>query len=152
MSLYVYDKMQENTITDNSAFFNLYNKLHDTPIVKAILQTIDGAIRVDDRTFISKFTHTPVDQQFLSDGAKTLLNVAAYPDKCFSAIECGENALIFLSNIHDGSVVWPERAAWIEDGSDIECDIMYHGIHFTSYKAFQLCFYYGEEFYEDYLD
>lgn len=44
-------------------------------------------------------------KQHLSTGTKTLLNVLNHPDKCFSTIECGYNALTLLMGFTEGQAV-----------------------------------------------
>lgn len=101
----------------------VYNKT-DPPI----------SVIVDNDTYFDG--HTELDsgdmyKQHLSTGTKTLLNVLNHPDKCFSTIECGYNAISYMLNFKQGNVYIPNTFIFSPGLTSDNIDIVWDGKHFT---------------------
>ena len=149
MALNVYKRSAkpENCIDFNDQFFDVYTSLGDGLVSSPIIKAIDGSVYVDRDLFVGKYTKGPISRVMLSSGCKTVLNVAAHPDKCFDAIECGDNALAALLTINTGNVVWPNRLIYCEP--NLKCSVKCDGILFTRASDFMAYLNYGKD---DYLE
>lgn len=130
-------------IDNNDIFFKGYSKIPDNPLVVDILRDIDGAVRDTDRTFFGRFAPGALDKSFLSTGTKVLLNIIQHPDKCFNVIECGDNALIYLSRFTDGYVLC-DHIAILDLPDGLSCDVVISDRHFTNFDDVVNCLYYKE--------
>ena len=118
----------------NDIFFDSV-VLSDKPLVRRVLQKIDEAEYSSEDYFTDRNHDINMRKDYLSTGAKTLINIIENPDICFDVCECGNNALCLLSEIHDGSIVWEVPVAL---GADVlSCDICFRGKHFTDFLEFQ---------------
>lgn len=153
MSLAVYtskDKIPSNIqlICNNDVFFVGYTDIPDDNLTKQLLQNIDGVKRVSDTLFESKFVEgMSLSKDMLSTGTKTLLNITQHPDKCFSTIECGENALTCLKSITTGHAL--VEVCCISYVDDPVCDITVNGRPFTDFNEAVECIYHGGVYDED---
>lgn len=122
-------------IYNNDTFFSAFTGLKDTSLVSDILKTIDEATRVSDLIFAGRTVEMGnSNKSLLSTGTKTLLNILQHPDKCFSVVECGNNALQFIPKITEGYIYWQYPALWYtEDGV---CDIDCNDMHFSNFYDF----------------
>lgn len=137
MSLYVYTENDNiaNVCSFNDKFFNKNTLLTDSNIVKRILRDIDGAVRVDNNRFQSKFSSSGiVSREFLSTGCKTALNIVEHPDTVFSTIECGINALDVILTLHEGKILWYKNITLLPP--DQQIDISWHGRVYNTLQDF----------------
>lgn len=142
MSLIIYTSRSEipsdlRIIDNNDRYFDGRSIIPDSPLVAHILKDIDGATRASDLAFYGKFLeNVALDRSMLCTGTKTLLNILQHPDRCFNVIECGDNALAYLSKITDGFILWEVCSMpWLE-GND-NCDIIIPADgdkHYTSFN------------------
>lgn len=91
--------------------------------VDGLLKNTDGAVYFDQYRFIDKYG-VGVPWINLSTGGMTVLNVFYNPDVCFDTLECGENALTDLKNLHEGNIVG--LRVYAVDGNN-SCDILLDG-------------------------
>ena len=70
----------------------------------------------------------------LSSGCKTALNVIHNTDKCFSTIECGNNASDVILQLQEGQVLWVKRSIMLK--LDTQIDIVYGNKKCKSIKEF----------------
>lgn len=141
MALVIYTDKKEveqsknDFILLNDLFFDTETNLKDDELTKIILATIDKAKYNSELTFIGRTESLgALNKSMLSTGTKTLLNIIAYPDKCFNICECGNNALSLLPFITDGCVYWRVPAV-AYDGAP-ECDILYNGKEYKNFYKF----------------
>lgn len=140
MSLHIYRSVVEvpsgiRVVNGNDLFFNARTLLSDTALVADILSTVDKAKYNSDLTFIGRTKELgALNKSMLSTGTKTLLNIIAYPDRCFNVVECGINALQFLPKITDGHILWELPVVVCRDR--FECDINYRGRNYVDFHEF----------------
>lgn len=97
-----------------------------------ILKVIDKAVYNSPATFIGRDPSLgALYKQHLSTGTKTLLNVLSHPDKCFSTIECGYNAISYMLNFNQGNVYIPNTFIFSPGLTSDNIDIVWDGKHFT---------------------
>lgn len=109
--------------------------LSDTPLVRRVLMTVDGASYCSEDSFVDRNGTPSIPKEYLSTGAKTLLNIVENPDVCFDVCECGNNALCLLSEIENGNVVWGVPVALGAD--ELSCNICFRGKTFINFVEFQ---------------
>ncbi len=92
----------------NDLFFEAENRLEDIikhkKEVSEIIWHIDGSKYTDNNKIISKFDQTSIGLDCLSTGCKTAINVLLNPDKVFSTIGCGYNAVDEILTLDDGQI------------------------------------------------
>jgi hypothetical protein len=137
MSLNVYLNKNElpvgiKYIKNNDLFFNGATIIDKSDFTALVLKTVDKAERVSDSTFIGRTSNFgSLFKNNLSTGTKTLLNIHSHPDICFDVLECGDNALEFLCDLHRGNIVWSVPFInFLRD--DESCDIQFRGRHFDN--------------------
>ena len=152
MSLMVYSKREDvpkniKIIDSNDLYFNNMSIIPDTPISHEILRKIDKAEYNSDLTFIGRTKEIgALYKQYLSSGAKTLLNIIQHKDKCFNLIECGNNVLQFIPKLNDGFVLW-ELIVAIPEEEDEKCDIIYNDKHYDNFTELLEYVRHGEDEY-----
>lgn len=110
----------------NDAYFGVYTPLRDTPFTREVLCDIDQAEYFNAEEFYGRDSKTrTISREYLSTGAKTLLNIESHPDVCFDVLECGSNALLKLTRLHSGMIYWEYPVFLFQD---IECDIEFDGV------------------------
>ena len=122
-------------VINNSWFFNHKTALKDCDFVRSVLSKIDNASYAGAKVFKSR-SGDILSSDCLSTGAKVLLNIFSHPDKCFSIIECGGNALEMLPLIKDGCIMW-SCPIMSKRYSEI-CDVQYNGKHFDTVEDLKL--------------
>lgn len=145
MSLYFYTKstigeLEKEVIRDNEDYFKAFTVITDCEFVRNVLRVIEKAKYLNDVRFIDRFD-VGVYFSNLSTGCKTIFNIYYHPDKIFSCIECGYNALDVIFKMQNGRIYLPDivdetRIDWWRDAltgeeSDVR-DIYYRGVHFDS--------------------
>ncbi len=134
MSLNVYTRREEipkgmKCIDINDSYFNINTLLSNEKnmeLIRDILSDIDKAKFATENSFYGRTNDKiAILKEFLSTGSKTLINIIGHPDVCFNVIECGNNALEFLTRIKNGNVLWEIPVMLPKE--DLECDIMYRG-------------------------
>lgn len=137
MALNVYLKKEEipaqlQVINKNDVYFDGYTNLNGSEFEQNVLREIDQAHRVSELTFIGRTTALgALNKSNLSTGSKTLLNIYNNSDICFNVVECGDNALEFLCDLHAGHVLWEMPFINVERDEET-CDIMCRGKHFDN--------------------
>lgn len=134
MSLQVYNKTDPpmSVIVDNDTYFDGHTELDSGDICAGVLKVIDKAVYNSPATFIGRDTSLgALYKQHLSTGTKTLLNVLSHPDKCFSTIECGYNAISYMLNFKQGNVYIPNTFIFSPGLTSDNIDIVWDGKHFT---------------------
>lgn len=122
-------------VKNNDLFFDARTSIRDTELVADILEYVDSAKYNSDLTFIGRTKELgALNKSMLSTGTKTLLNIIAYPDRCFSVVECGDNALNFIPRLREGNIIWELPVVVCKDR--LECDIEYRGIRYTDFHKF----------------
>lgn len=92
-------------VKGNDVFFNWSNaQLLNDELTRKTINIIDGSIYYNEELFESRFGGH-ISSEFLSTGAKTILNIKNNPDKCFYLRECGYNAEEFVYQYLDGNVL-----------------------------------------------
>lgn len=140
MSLHIYRSVDEvpsevRVVSNNDLFFDAKTLIKNTDLVSDILSTIDMACYNSELTFIGRTEELgALNKSMLSTGTKTLLNIIAYPDRCFNVVECGQNVLSFIPKIHQGIILW--RYPFVAYYGDKECDIVCHGRTFNDFYEF----------------
>ena len=135
MSLNIYLREEDipegiDLIKRNDDFFS-FTLLNDSEFEKTVLREIDQAKYATESTFIGRSEWMgELRKDNLSTGCKTLLNIEKNPDYCFSSVECGYNALPLLRLLKHGNVLLAGRFI-LYDGDDLECDIVYKGVHYN---------------------
>ena len=138
-------------IKSNDAFFNAFSIISDDEFSTTVLKHIDKAIRVSDFTFIGRNPEFgSLFKNFLSTGAKTLLNIKQHPDLCFNIIECGVNALELLPFIREGYVYSLDYVDIYTNDLNKHCNILYRGDIYTNLSNFIRV--YSNNYDEDYSD
>lgn len=154
MSLTVYtsrDKVPNNipVVNNNDVYFVGYSNIPNDTITSRILKEVDGAKRVSDTLFESKFVEgMSLSKDMLSTGAKTLLNITQHHNKCFSTIECGDNALMFLQHLTTGYAL--VEVCCVPFVDDPKCDIVVDGRLFTDFNEAVDCMFHGGYYDENY--
>ena len=96
---------------------------------------VDMAKYNSDLTFIGRTKELgALNKSMLSTGTKTLLNIIAYPNRCFNVVECGSNAPQFIPRITEGYILWELPVTVCRDRP--KCDIDYRGRHYTDFLEF----------------
>lgn len=134
MSLQVYNKTDPpmNVIVDNDTYFDGHTELDSGDTCAGVLKVIDKAVYNSPATFIGRDTSLgALYKQHLSTGTKTLLNILNHPDKCFSTVECGYNAIAYMLNFKQGNVYIPNTFIFSPGLTSDNIDIVWDGKHFT---------------------
>lgn len=124
MSLKVYLSKEEipegvSVITKNDDYFDV-NTLLDASD-NFILQSIDCAVYNSENTFIGRDESLgALYRENLSSGCKTALNVVHNTDKCFSTIECGNNASDVILQLQEGQVLWVRRSIMLDLNTQVD--------------------------------
>ena len=149
MSLTIFtrrDKVPANLqiIDNNDLYFIGYSNIPDDAVTVKILSSVDGVERVSNTLFDSKFIKdAALSKDMLSTGAKTLLNITQHSDKCFNTVECGENALICLKDLHSGYAL--VEVCCVSFVGDSSCDLIIDGKLFTDFNEATDYMYHGGE-------
>jgi hypothetical protein len=134
----------------NDAFF-LFTELKDDAVTARILSTIDKAKYVSASSFMGRDESLgALNKDYLSTGAKTLLNIYANPNICFNLIEVGVNCLRLLTSLSveiDGNV-FLKSPVFMPNG-DTACNITCNGVLYTDYNKLFNKYYYDNEGGED---
>lgn len=141
MSLQVYNKTDPpiSVIVDNDTYFDGHTELDSGDMCAGILKVIDKAVYNSPATFIGRDPSLgALYKQHLSTGTKTLLNVLNHPDKCFSTIECGYNAISYMLNFKQGNVYIPNTFIFSPGLTSDNIDIVWDGKHFTKLSKFNV--------------
>lgn len=119
-------------IRNNDVYFDGMTNLNDDSISRMIMKTIDHAEYHSPLTFIGRDPSLgALNKDFLSTGAKTLLNILQHSDKCFDVCECGNNALCLLTKIENGNILWSAPImAYFDD--DPSCSFNFQGKLYTN--------------------
>lgn len=151
MSLNVYTDIQSipegmDIVNNNDTYFLANTQLMEGGLIGEILGTVDEAEYVSSEAFISRVKgFGALNKSNLSTGTKTLLNIIQHPQKVFNVIECGDNALNFLSKLHEGNVLWEHPIIYFPDDM-YDCDIEHEGKKYTKISDFlNFCRYGGED-------
>ena len=153
MSLTVYtsrDKVPDHihVVDNNDVYFIGYSDIPDDTVTSQILKDVDGVRRVSDNSFESKFAKgMSLSKDMLSTGAKTLLNITQHPNKCFSTIDCGQNALMCLKHLTTGYAL--VEICYVPCVDDPKCDIVVDGKLFTDFNEAVDCISHGGYYEED---
>lgn len=137
MSLAVYLSRKEipagmPVVDRNDVYFNGYTTLGTSDFEQSVLLGVDQAVRISDYTFRGRTAALgALNKSCLSTGTKTLLNIYQNSDICFSLVECGDNALDYLGDLHDGNVLW-EHPFFYLGRDDESCDIICRDRHFEN--------------------
>ena len=91
-------------VRDNEEYFARVTIKKLDVSVGALLKHTDKCSYVDSRRFKDRFGYD-LPWRSLSTGGKTVLNAYYSPDKVFSCIECGQNALIDATHLSEGMFV-----------------------------------------------
>ena len=144
MALTVYLTREEvpsylKIIDINDEFFDAFTRLTNTEFEKNLLDEIDKAKYASSSTFYGRTKQMgALNVRCLSTGTKTLLNIEKWGKSnkyCFNVIECGDNALEFICDLHSGSILF-EHPYYIIMREDESCDIECRGIHFRDICEF----------------
>ena len=118
-------------IKTNDAYFNANTVLTGTDDEARILMNVDNAVYNTPESFIGRDKDIgALYREYLSTGCKTALNILTHKNKCFSVVECGQNAKEEILLLKEGNVLW----AWgdyIDLDDDTECCIYSYGREFT---------------------
>ena len=103
------DKNNKNYCEYNDAWFDRNtDKIKFESIVLDIIKKIDNVDYAGNKRVFSKFLKdTAISVEELSTGCKTVINVYSFPNKIFTAVECGDNALQVLFNLKRGNIYLP---------------------------------------------
>lgn len=140
MSLHVYLDKKDipaglSLIRENDVFFNGMTCLQNDDVTCRILHDIDDAVYNSKDTIIGKKRSLgALNKSYLSTGAKTILNVKEHPERCFSLLECGNNALKLLHLLTEGHVFLDGRLCI--SGKRFSCDIEFGGKLYTDFIEF----------------
>ena len=137
MSVHVTDKLSDkhDVVMSNGLYFNLRTKLNDTEFTRFILKDVDKAQYLNEYLFLDR-SGRPMPKDYLSTGAKTMINIAEHPNTTFFVGECGVSALASIAQIHDGNVYWPEWVISMITHENFDCDIEYNGVHYNNFEKF----------------
>lgn len=83
-----------------------------TDFQRKVISEIDKGTYRDERTFIDRFG-CPLPADYLCSGTKSLLLLDSVKDSIVNFTECGENALVLLSNITDGKLYLESRTTML---------------------------------------
>lgn len=119
-------------IRNNDVYFDNMTNLNDDSISRMIMKTSDRAKYHSPLTFIGRDPSLgALNKDFLSTGAKTLLNILQHSDKCFDVCECENNALCLLTKIKSGNILWSAPImAYFDD--DPSCSFNFQGKLYTN--------------------
>ena len=134
MSLHVYvnTKPPSDVVTDNDTYFDGHTELDPGERCAGVLRVIDKATYNSPATFIGRDTTLgALYKTHLSTGTKTLLNILNHPDKCFSTLECGYNAISYLLNFGQGSAFIPNTFIFSPGLTSNAIDVIWDGKHFA---------------------
>lgn len=149
MSLNIYTAKDEIPkdmilIERNDIFFDGFTELKDSELTRVILREVDKAEYATSDTFIGRSKQFgQIYRQNLSTGAKTLLNIISYPDKCFNVVECGGNALRLLTLITEGNILW--RNIFVPYTGNGSCDMVWNKKKYTDFYALMNAWRYRNE-------
>lgn len=110
LTIYLDEKSLEGRKIEkwNQIFFEAENKWEDVlknkEAIAKLVRNIDESEYTDRNTVISKFDGTELGLDCLSGGCKTAINVLLNPDKVFSTISCGYNAVDEILTLDDGQI------------------------------------------------
>lgn len=141
MCLYVYKigtvPSGIEVVTNNDLYFKGNSILLNNDECNKVLNLIDQARYRTEDTFIGREEDNigGLSRTMLSTGTKTAINILNHPDKCFSLIECGNNARNVIFSLKNGIVEWDGFVMYNEDLCD-SVDFMYEGKRFTSMEDF----------------
>ena len=90
-------------VKDNDAFFKSVG-FYNEQIVAPIIGAIDEGHWQSTTTFMDRFGIT-LYSDFISTGAKTLINISSSEDKVFNGCEMGINALHYMFLFLNGNVL-----------------------------------------------
>lgn len=79
-----------------------------TEFQRRVLREIEGGEFFDNRRFIDRFGGQ-LYYDNLSSGSKSLLVAEYYKDRVVNCIDCGENALGYITCLKDGNIYLPKR-------------------------------------------
>lgn len=91
-------------VKDNEEYFSRVTIKKVDESASNLLPHTDRCKYVDSRRFKDRFGYD-LPWRSLSTGGKTVLNAYYSPDKVFSCIECGQNALIDATHLDRGMFV-----------------------------------------------
>jgi hypothetical protein len=119
-------------INKNDIYFDGFTNLDNSDFVTNVLREVDEAEVTSELTFLGRTKKLGnLFKDHLSTGSKTLINIHAYPEICFNVVECGDNALEFLCDLHEGNIYW--HLPFINfERDDESCDIQCRGRHFDN--------------------
>lgn len=121
---YVYD--------NDNAFLPI--DLGNSSFVRDVIRLVDKGIYESGAYFLSRDKGAGLlSLEDLSTGAKTLLNIFRYPDKCFDISCCGTNAKLMLGELHKGNIYWDCPVVLKLPGYPWNCDIDMLGRHFSNF-------------------
>ena len=88
-------------------------------------------LKIDNATVTHPYImNTPfgegISMQYLSTGCKTAINIHTFTKKCFSAIECGSNAIIEILRLDRGNTILPFIPV-IEDDFGVDIRLISNG-------------------------
>ena len=106
LSIYLGD-IYDNMIRGNDGWFDTHLESinFDDEYIQKVMLELDGARRITKNKIETKFLKdcaSPIT--VLSTGCKTIINVYSFPDKIFTALECGDSALEYLFNLNTGNI------------------------------------------------
>lgn len=134
MSLNIYSKTVPpfDVVIDNDTYFDGHTELDPGERCADVLRVIDIAAYNSPATFIGRdATLGALYKTHLSTGTKTLLNILNYPDKCFSTVECGYNAISYMLNFSQGNAYIPNTFIFSPGLTSDIIDVIWDGKHFT---------------------
>ena len=145
--LELYDSKENiNVIMSNDLYFDAHTDLKDTELSNFIINRIDKAERLSEKTFKGRSDKFgALDKQCLSTGTKTLLNILQNRDICFNISECGQNVLSLLPLIKEGKIYCGRYLNIPITDENIDCRIKFKGKVFNNLGEFK-------EFYEEIYD
>lgn len=118
-------------VEDNNSFFVSHTLAKLDKSCDKYLDIVDNVKFITTKTCLDRFGIS-IYWLDISTGGKTLLNIFYNPDKCFSTIECGDNALDAILKLPCGNVCMQHLKKSYP--SDDECDIIYDEVRYTSLK------------------
>lgn len=130
--LKIYTEKPDDCVRSVDSFFSAYGELPDDDFVRGVIRDIEKGEYVNKGAFMSR-SEMLLPAYNMSTGAKTLICIHMYPDRCFSLIGCGENALGYLNRLSEGRVYWKyplytdayedfgHKVEWVDRGEVFDC-------------------------------
>lgn len=134
LTIYRYKDLIDTELkTENDAWFDaifLEDYYFTDATVRSLMLSIDKAVPYGTRNMTTPYGLC-ASMSFLSTGCKTAINIYAFPDYCFDALGCGNNARVEMLKLQRGRVYmselpcsddnFPMNAELVTDSGRLRC-------------------------------